>query len=1414
MGLDKNFVVRNGLEISSDLIFADSVNSKVGIGTTVPKSKLEVAGDADVSGDFRATGIATVGGVFDVGIAGTALRVDNGTGRVGVNTGLPEYNLDVIGDTGISSHLSVGGITTSGILHVTGLTSSIHLNVTGVTTIADARINAGFTTVTYSEAQYLNVTGIGTAVTFKATDLTVSNTAAIETANVTTALNVSGTSDFTGNITVDGASLSMGDNDEIIFGDGSDYKVDFNGTSLIVDRLVGGSIIFRDGGTDKIIFQPQNATIIPATDSTGEVGTITNTWANGRFTNFTVDSILNVRDAIDLADSDTIRFGDGDDYKVNFDGTNFNINRAVGGNIFIQDGGVDKIAIHPSTVAILPAVDGEGVIGNTNYTWGVGRFTNFTVDSILSVRGALDLADNDKIRFGNGDDVRMYYDTSDFLIEIDAGDIIIRDNTTPRFTFGRSTGNLTATGAGIFSGDVSGSTITAGTGGAVSLSTNDGSGNANITFNHKGGVADQDGSAFRITGTTDSTNPARLDFNIYENITAGSAGTPSRILRLTPNQATIDGNANVTGIVTAVQFVGDGSNLTGIDSSGNFQGKFVVCQGVISTGIGTFGQIKVGIDSVTGNAGTSFITGFTSVTATKFYGDGANLTNTGATLSAASGSQRVVLTSLTSGTMTSATTDGDLTFNASTNTLSCTNFSGDGANLTNTGATLSASSGTRRLVTTSLSSGTMTSAETDPQLTFDASTNTLNCTNFSGDGSNITNVDAATVDGIDSSAFIRSNAADIVTANTTWNDNNAIRLGTDGDQRIYFNGDNTVFYNVNEAKGSYYFQGENPSGTNQNSLQLRHDSNDAYVRLFCSNTERLKTTTSGISVTGAGVFSGTVTANTFSGSGASLTSIPNSALNNSTISGVSLGSNLATLTRGSYLTGSNYNGSTSRTWAVDAATGNSAGKVVARDASGNFSAGTINAALNGTATNATNVRVDTDSSNSSTHYVTFAEAGGGANRRMKIDGGMTFNPSSNTLTVANLTGNASTATNANNAGTLDGYSQSTGTGANTIARRDGSGHLNVNYLFSSYVNMSSGRTTRNSDTTFYSSTDDYIRKTDATGMRSSLNVPTRTGGDASGTWSISISGNAATATSATSASSASYATSAGNADTVDSIHASSFLRSDTADTASGAITFNGTVNIRGHMDFSDDEKIYWGDNNEVWQYFDSSAHYLRVDFRNSPGLVYLDNGTPTMIIEDSGIIRPATHNNGSVGTDSIEWANGYFNNLKVTSTLDVRGAIDLADNDTLRFGSSDDVEFFFNGSSFYLDLNSGGNNFIIRDGTTTRYTFDDNGSFTATGNVTAYSDIKLKRNIDTIPDALEKVCKLRGVTYDRIDLEGLENERQSGVIAQEVEEVLPEVVSTNEEGIKSVAYGNMVGLLIESIKELKAEIETLKQERN
>jgi hypothetical protein len=99
------------------------------------------------------------------------------------------------------------------------------------------------------------------------------------------------------------------------------------------------------------------------------------------------------------------------------------------------------------------------------------------------------------------------------------------------------------------------------------------------------------------------------------------------------------------------------------------------------------------------------------------------------------------------------------------------------------------------------------------------------------------------------------------------------------------------------------------------------------------------------------------------------------------------------------------------------------------------------------------------------------------------------------------------------------------------------------------------------------------------------------------------------------------------------------------------------------------------------------------------------------------------------------------------------------------------------------------------------------GDFTATGNITAYSDERLKSNIEVIHNALEKVLSIRGVTYD------MNNKRGTGVIAQELEKVLPEAVKDDEFGMKSVAYGNIIGLLVESIKEQQVQIDRLMGEK-
>jgi hypothetical protein len=105
------------------------------------------------------------------------------------------------------------------------------------------------------------------------------------------------------------------------------------------------------------------------------------------------------------------------------------------------------------------------------------------------------------------------------------------------------------------------------------------------------------------------------------------------------------------------------------------------------------------------------------------------------------------------------------------------------------------------------------------------------------------------------------------------------------------------------------------------------------------------------------------------------------------------------------------------------------------------------------------------------------------------------------------------------------------------------------------------------------------------------------------------------------------------------------------------------------------------------------------------------------------------------------------------------------------------------------------------------YELDVTGTIRATGNVIAFSDARVKDNVETIEGALSKVNKLRGVSYTRNDIE--DKSRQLGVIAQEVLEVLPEVVEKDTNGRYSVAYGNIVGVLIEAIKEQDKKMEKL-----
>ena len=101
----------------------------------------------------------------------------------------------------------------------------------------------------------------------------------------------------------------------------------------------------------------------------------------------------------------------------------------------------------------------------------------------------------------------------------------------------------------------------------------------------------------------------------------------------------------------------------------------------------------------------------------------------------------------------------------------------------------------------------------------------------------------------------------------------------------------------------------------------------------------------------------------------------------------------------------------------------------------------------------------------------------------------------------------------------------------------------------------------------------------------------------------------------------------------------------------------------------------------------------------------------------------------------------------------------------------------------------------------------NNFEFNLNGSLFENADSRLKTDIRVIDDALNKLCSLSGITY--LNNGGTVTKRQTGVIAQQVNIVLPEAVSINDAGYSNVAYGNLAGLIIESIKDLKNQIQTI-----
>ena len=268
------------------------------------------------------------------------------------------------------------------------------------------------------------------------------------------------------------------------------------------------------------------------------------------------------------------------------------------------------------------------------------------------------------------------------------------------------------------------------------------------------------------------------------------------------------------------------------------------------------------------------------------------------------------------------------------------------------------------------------------------------------------------------------------------------------------------------------------------------------------------------------------------------------------------------------------------------------------------------------------------------------------------------------------------------------------------------------------------------------------------------------------------------------------------------------------ETTSNGCEITGQLIVSNDLKLPDNSELRIGSatNGDFLIYHDGSNSYID----NQTGELRLKTSTFKFMNANNSETMISASENGAV--------NLYYDNGKkfetTSSGVTISGTTTssgntIGDGFIHRVGGTDIGLVTSSGNNLYFQNQVNDGDILIRgkDGgsfiTAVSFDMSDSGSATFNSNVTAYSDERLKTNIKTIDNALDKVSQMRGVTFDR------DGGANSGVIAQEFEKIAPELVKTadDEMGTKSVAYGNTVGYLIEAIKELKAEVEELKTKK-
>ena len=306
----------------------------------------------------------------------------------------------------------------------------------------------------------------------------------------------------------------------------------------------------------------------------------------------------------------------------------------------------------------------------------------------------------------------------------------------------------------------------------------------------------------------------------------------------------------------------------------------------------------------------------------------------------------------------------------------------------------------------------------------------------------------------------------------------------------------------------------------------------------------------------------------------------------------------------------------------------------------------------------------------------------------------------------------------------------------------------------------------------------------------------------------------------------------GSADLLDGIDSSQFVRSDTNDIVGGNLTFTaeptfsanttwfGTSSLGSGIRMENINNTYARIAFNDWRFYDWGTGRDIVTFNNGTTFDANVSVNSSYTITSNRFSGRLDATSGDGQTNSPFHLETDYNSYMVSVANDpATWGLFWAGNSGARYGTNGN-----GGPGNIWGNSSNPNEFVFVGGDNTKWTVHgdtgnvwQNGTLTAVGNITsggqitANSDIRLKTDIRPIDDPLNIVSKLNGYLYTK---DGLEN--QVGVIAQEVEEVLPSMVLTSDDEMqtKSVNYGNLVAVLIEAMKEQQKRIEALEEKLN